>query len=255
MSWRSGWFLDCAPKTLVCSSGTVIPVGGYYFEVTITGTAAFDGGILVGVANRGTILNGIIASGINLAQPNSTGSVFFTSSIDPGFAGAAGWGYPTRCGGMAYGATAVPRTFGVALSTLHKKLWFKNQEDVVHGWSGGSTSNGDPATNNDGADLAALGVTGNIYIVVGALHHGIGVVNFGATAFAQAAPTGFFSVESASPGAQLNPSDKGTDIVLSGGNLTFNGTAVPVAFTPPIAGFSNNVGYTEGVRSRFCFAQ
>lgn len=272
MSWRAGWFLDCAPKTLICvSNGPVLPIGKYYFEVTITSGGA-DGtggyGILFGICNINAALVGVTASSINLAQPNSVNSCFVSSRANNPTESGLGWGYPNRPSGIPVEATGLTAVYGVALDTTNHKIWWRNitNGSPPSGLYGGDPTflnSGVPATNTYGADFSSGGgvspVTGTLYIMVGASHgtgaaKGTGTVNFGASAFTGTAPTGFGTIETAFPGAALNPNDN-SNIVLTNNNLSFAGTNVPVTFSPAISGFTTNVGFHNACRSRFAIAQ
>lgn len=247
-------------------SQVVLEAGKYYWEVKITeggadGTSGY--GILAGVSTIGATLTGVVAAAINAAQPNSAGSAFFNSRANNGVEHATGWGYPVRPAGITAGQALLNDVvFGLALDAVNRKIWWRNITDGVPAagaWDGGASPTGNPATNTGGADLAALAVDGPLYVLVGASHgsaaaKGAGVINFGATAFTGTAPTGFNSIYSVFPGAALNPNDN-SNITLSGGNLTFDGTDVPVTFSPAISGFTTNVGYHNAVRGNFAIAQ
>lgn len=265
-----GWWLDYQPASaLAFSQPAVVAAGGYYFEVTITSGGA-DGtggyGILFGICNASTVLVGTVANAINAAQPNSAGACFTSSRANNPTETTLGWGYPNRPTGIPVEATGLTAVYGVAIDTTNKKVWWRNITDAspAAGLYGGGTNinTGNPATNVQGADFSSGGpspVTGPIYILVGASHgattaKGTGTVNFGASAFTGTAPSGFVSIESAFPGATLNPADN-SNLVLSNGNLSFSGANVPVTFSPAISGFSTNVGFHNCCRSRFSIAQ
>lgn len=266
-----GWWLDFQPASAMAfSSITPITAAKYYFEVTITSGGA-DGtggyGILFGICNKSAVLVGVTASSINIAQPNSSGACFTSSRANNPFEGALGWGYPVRPTGVPVEAVGTTAVYGVALDTVNHKIWWRNITDASPGsglYGGGTNINtGNPATNVMGADFSSGGgaspVTGPVYIMVGASHgsaaaKGAGTLNFGATAFTGTAPTGFVSIESVFPGAALNPSDN-SNLVLSNGNLSFDGTNVPVTFSPAISGFVTNVGFHNACRSVFAIAQ
>lgn len=264
MSWQSGWYVDCAPKSYICvSSGPLLAAGKYYWEVT-TDTAAADGtggyGIHSGVCLDTTPLTGTVAVAVN--TPQGPGGAFISWRAQNPISDCGGWGDPLRMGGVSGGEpVTLGEKIGFALDTVNNKLWVKNvSANIPTGtWAGGAGQSGDPATNVDGWDLTAAGVTGSLFIICGASHgggsnKGVGTINFGATAFTGTPPTGFVSIESVFPGAALNPDDN-SNIVLSNGNLTFAGTNVPVTFSPAIGGFTTNVGYSNSVRSRFAIAQ
>lgn len=263
MSWRSGWYVDCAPKSYVCkSTGGGLPAGGYYFEVTIDegghdGTSGY--GIHFGICDSTLQLTGTFASAVNAAQ-GPGGNFWDTRINNSGAESVPGWGSPTRIGGITSGtAQTTGTTFAVAFSTVLQKVWVRNLTlalPATNGWAGGGSEAGDPVANTFGADFSSSGsspLTGSVYIVVGCSHgsgsvKGAGTINFGATAFVGTPPTGYVSIESLSPGAALNPADN-SNIVLSNGNLSFAGTNVPVTFSPAIGGFTSNVGYSSSVRS------
>jgi len=252
-----GWWLDFHPQSAIAFSGEPTPLtpGKYYWEVTITeggadGTSGY--GILMGVAEAGMALVDVVDTAVNLAQAGSQYGAFINIRVDAtGLEAANGWGYPNRSGGIGQGsADAVGNVYGLALDTLNKKLWYRNlTRNLPTGAWGGGASPGDPAANTEGCSLTFVAVTGPVYVMVGASHgaasaKGAGTINFGASAFTGTAPTGFVSIESVWPAAQLNPSD--TAIVISGGNLAFAGTNVPT---------TGNLGLSYAARSRFSIAQ
>lgn len=263
--WRYGWWLDGhQASSLVVASQAVVSAGKYYWETTITSGAA-DGtggyGILCGVCMPTLPLTGTVATSVNIAQ--GPGGQFVSWRAANPISDVTGWGSPTRMGGIFGGEPlAVGEKIAFALDTVNHKLWVRNVSSGVpaaNGWAGGASQSGDPVANVSGADLATNGLTGNLYIVCGCSHgaaaaKGTGTINFGATAFTGTPPTGFVSIESVFPGAALNSSDN-SNIVLSNGNLTFDGANVPVTFSPAIGGFTTNVGYSNAVRSRFSIAQ
>lgn len=267
--WRYGWWLDGHPAAsgVFVTSQAVITAGKYYWEVTITSGGA-DGtsgyGILLGVCSRAMVLTGTVATAINLAQPNSQYGAFINTRANNPIESANGWGYPARAGGIAVEIMgAPPGVYGVAINTITHKVWWRNITDnSPAGFWGGGGNSGDPVTGAEGADISASGpspVLGNVYAMVGASHgaaaaKGAGSINFGASAFTGAVPTGYVSIESVFPGANLNSADN-SNISLSGSNLVFDGTNVPVTFSPAISGFTSNVGFSNSVRSRFCIAQ
>lgn len=268
-----GWWLDGHPAAsgVFVTSQPVVTAGKYYWEVTIaTGGGGADGtggyGILFGIAGLGMVLTGTVCTSVNLPQGNSRYGNFCHSRANNPFSGASGWGYPLRVGGIPVEAVGTTAVYAVAVNTLTHKVWFRNLTDASPAaglWGGGSGS-GNPATDADGGLFTAAGnspILTNIYAMVGASHgaaaaRGGGSINFGASAFTGTVPSGFVSIESVFPGAALNPSDN-SNLTLSGGNLVFDGTSVPVAFSPrpPDVAFDTNVGYSNSCRSRFCIAQ
>lgn len=242
----------------------ILPAGKYYWEVTIDVGAA-DGtngyGIHSGVCMPSTPLTGTVATAINI--PQGPGGCFINWRAANPVSNCNGWGDPVRMGGIAGGEPlAVGEKIGFALDTINKKLWTRNVSlniPLAGGWAGGVSQSGNPVTNSDGADLAANGLTGALFIICGASHgaglnHGIGTINFGGTSFTGTIPAGFVSISSVLAEAALNPDDN-SNIALSNSDRTFSGENVPVTFSPPISGFSTNVGYSNSVRSNFSILQ
>lgn len=268
MSWRAGWYVDCAPKTYLARSSLILPAGAYYWEVTVT-EAGVDGtngyGILAGVCNSSFVLTGCCATAVNPATPNEQHGAFFSTHANNAFSPAPGQGYPNPTGSIPVELVGVPPgVYGLALDTINNKLWYRNITDNSPSgkYAGGSNSNGEPENNLHGADISASGpspVLGPVYPMFGASHgsgaaKGAGTVNFGASAFTGTAPTGFVSPYSVFPQAALNPDDN-SNLVLSNGNLSFDGTNVPVTFSPAIDIFTTNVGYSSACRANFAIAQ
>ena len=265
--WRYGWWLDCAPKggALFAASDVVLVAGKYYWEVT-TDAAAADGtagyGVHCGVCTASLQLTGTLATAVNV--PQGPGGAFINWRAANPISDCPGWGSPTRMGGITGGEPlAVAAKIGFALDTVNNKLWVRNITDGVPaaGWAGdiGGSQTGNPATNVAGCDLAVMGLSSFIYVFVGASHgattnRGIGTINFGASAFTGTVPSGFVSIYSVFPTAKLNSADN-SNLVLSNGDLTWDGTDVPVTFSPAIEGFTTNVGYSSSCRSNFLIAQ
>ena len=262
---KYGWFLDgnIAGAGMKVYSRQILDAGKYYWEVT-TDAAAADGtngyGIMSGVCTGNLLLTGTLATAVNV--PQGPGGQFINWRAANPVSDAPGWGSPTRMGGITGGEPlAVGAKMGFALDTVNNKLWVRNVTDGVpaSGWAGGASQSGDPATNVSGADLTANGLGGFLFIMVGASHgattnRGIGTINFGASAFTGTVPSGFVSIFSVFPTAKLNSADN-SNLVLSNGDLTFDGSAVPVTFSPAIEGFTTNVGYSSSCRSNFLIAQ
>jgi hypothetical protein len=260
-----GWFLDGSPggTGMKVYSQQILDAGKYYWEVT-TDAAAADGtagyGVHCGVCTGALLLTGTLATAVNV--PQGPGGQFINWRAANPISDAPGWGSPTRMGGITGGEPlAVGAKMGFALDTVNNKLWVRNVTDGVPagGWAGGASQSGDPATNVSGADLAANGLDGFLYVMVGASHgaaaaKGVGTINFGASAFTGTAPTGFVSIYSVFPTAKLNSADN-SNLVLSNGDLTFSGENVPVTFSPAIEGFTTNVGYSSSCRANFLIAQ
>jgi uncharacterized protein (TIGR02217 family) len=258
------WTNPLDPPIPVTPPG-VLPPGKYYWEMTVD-TAGRDGtagyGVLCGVCLASTPLTGTVATAINIAQ--GPGGAFISARAGDSTETCPGWGSPTRMGGIPQGCpAAVGEVFGFALDTINHKLWVRNVTRTVPvgGWAGdiAGNLNGNPVTNAFGADLAVMGLVGNLFMICGASHGagmsaGVGTVNLGQSAFVNPSLTGFVSIYSAYNAAALNAGDN-SNLVLTNAGKTFNGTNVPVTFSPPIAGFSTNVGYSNAVRSNFSIQQ
>jgi hypothetical protein len=234
-NWRHGWFLDRAPLVKAQSIGGFGSAGKYYFEVTLTSTSGFgSGSACFGICNSSANLPRIVDAAVNVAQAQTAGAIVIAAAPD---GGSNAWGYPTKLDLIGPGTWTLNQVMGVAVDTVNKLLWVKNISAGT-AWKGNGGPLSDPSTGADGADFATANhpVTGNIYAFVGAgdgdgLSGGGARVNFGATAFTGALPTGY-----AAWGATdtLNPDDN-SNLTLSGGNLIATalreiaGTNVPQA--------------------------
>lgn len=150
MSWRSGWFLDCAPKSYVClSTGGGDAHGGYYFEVTLDylgtgGHATYDftgAQIAAGLAGEDAPLRSVIAHGDNVLS-TPTKSIM---AVWPGI--PAGYGLFNESGVQG-------KTIAFAVNTGTKLVWTKNLTDNI-GWNNGAGGTPDPATGVGGTSYAS----------------------------------------------------------------------------------------------------
>lgn len=239
MSWRAGWFLDCAPKSLVCSStGATVSAGKYYFEVTLDvgGIGADEGyGIVVGFAGASATLFDTVLANVNLAQAASAQTNFTGPARTDVGVNLPGWGYPVRPTGCSP-VNATGQKIGVAINTVTKRIFWRN---ATTGSIWNLDASVDPATGagTNQIDFSASGsspITGSVYVLVGAslgnssfggpyTLKGKGTLNFGASAFTGAIPSGYVSIESVFTGAALNPKDN-SNLTLTNGNLTFEAT-------------------------------
>jgi len=257
--WRYGWWLDGSPKTMLVSSGAVLPAGKYYWEVQILtgGVGASAGyGVLAGIANASLLVTDTVDASVNLAQLRSQYGIFWTSKVDAA-GGTPVFGYPTLPSVAAQRvATAVNDIWAIALNTTTHRIWWRRLTGANTNWNVSALA--DPATGVGGEDISASGyspVIGRIYALCGAdlgdnplntfTSPGSGKVNFGATAFSGTAPTSFVSPYSIYTDAVLSSTDKSASITLSGGNLTFAGNARNGAYADPYS----------CARSNFSFAQ
>lgn len=231
VNWRHGWFLDRAPLVGVVSSGGTGSAGKYYFEVKLTTTNGFASGTGVfGICNSGATLARIVDVSVNIAQ----GPGAITVYGDPN-GGSNMFGYPGKTGLVGPGTWALNQTMGLAVDTINHKLWVR----VPAGTWIGNGFTADPVTGVNGADWASGGlspVTGNIYAFVGGTNtsgvsFGGVTVNFGATAFVLALPTGYSAWGATEI---LNPADN-SNLTLSGGNLVANAASAIVGTNGPAA--------------------
>lgn len=232
-NWRHGWFLDSAPLVAAKSSGGTGSAGKYYFEVKLTTTNGFaTGSGVFGICNSGANLARIVDVNVNVAQAQTAGAIVWTG--DPN-GGNNAWGYPTKLTLGGPGQWNLDEIFGVAIDTVNKLVWVRKPSGV---WVGNGNPSPDPVTGAEGVDFASADhpVTGNIYAFAGGTNtnpasYGGVTLNFGATAFSIAAPTGF-SAWGASE--ILNPADN-SNLTLSGGNLVADAASAITGTNGPAA--------------------
>lgn len=225
--------------TFTTSGGTALSGGKFYFE---------GKGVAFTSASEAAI--GICGAGFDLTNPIS-----FDVSPPPGVAGAEaafltfktsgahpiGWGYPTGPPDTATSVVSTNDWIGIAVDTINSLLWWRNATASPTVWWGNGSGAPDPVTGADGFSFdpstGSAPITGNVYILGGGGNENTTpyptlTLNTGASGFASAAPTGFSAWGSATT---FNPSDKATEISLSGGNLTLTTTDIagsnqPTAF-------------------------
>lgn len=239
MSWRSGWFVDCAPKSLICvSRGASLPAGTYYWEVKMDrgGFVYIVWGIAIGVCTASAQLAYIVDAEVNSAQAASQYANFVTITVDGVGVAAPSWGYPNRpVAGPHYAIADDGQTYAIAINTTTHRMWWRNNTGADTRWN--LSAPADPATGVGGFDISASGdspMVGPLYPMVGATRGATtnaaydttskGTINFGGSAFVGTPPTGFISPYSLL-GAQckLDPNANG-GVILSNNNLTFEGT-------------------------------
>lgn len=254
-----GWFLDGHPAGIMTpvSAGKTLTAGKYYFEVTLDdgGIGSDEGwGIVVGFGSSSAILFNTFLANVGIAQANAA-QTNLLGAIRGDVSNLSGMGHPVVPVGCSP-LTANGQKIGLAINTIAKTIWWRNA-------STGSIWNldaaADPATGAgvNIIDFSASGsspITGSVFVIVGAslgnsggfgspyTEKGQGTVNFGASAFTGTAPSGYSSINSAFPGAALNPNDN-SNLTLTNGNLTFEATTRTVANQPICC-----------VRSRFSIA-
>jgi hypothetical protein len=150
--------------------GTLGATGGkLYFEVVGTATLA---SAYVGVATSAALAGNIISSvalGFMTLGPSS-GNIWFNGSNT----------------GLSLGATITTQTVCVAIDLVNGLGWFRLNNG---NWNGSGTAN--PATGTGGVNIAALFPGNPCFPAVATFSTNVATVNFGATAFAQAIPSGF----------------------------------------------------------------
>lgn len=142
--------------------------GKYYFEATMDAIAS--GLNIVGIANTTAALNNYIGSDVNGMGAGSTGAVYrggsAVASIDVSTAG---------------------ERICIAVDLDADLFWARSENG---NWNGSASA--DPATGTGGLALPSGLTSGNVYAAVGASGAGNAItVNFGETAFAFTAPSGF----------------------------------------------------------------
>lgn len=147
-----------------------------YFEIAWSG--AFRGNsTMAGIALLSATLANI-SSAITGAVCYSCAGSIFNNSFTPVATGHPVWN------------NATPVTICVAVDLFNDRIWFRLNNGV---WNNSGTA--DPATNVGGIDISNLFASAGAAPV--ALFQGntgiIATANFGATAFAQAVPSGFVS--------------------------------------------------------------
>jgi hypothetical protein len=146
--------------------------GKYYVEFTIvSGTGSFDTG--AGVANSSASLT----AGIGSPDTNSTASYKGSASI---FVANA------TVGSLAVAPT-VGDVIGLAIDLGNNAIWYRVNSGT---WNNGAN---DPATNTGGKSIS--GIAGPFFVIVSTAKTGTGdgsiTANFGGSAYAFTAPSGF----------------------------------------------------------------
>jgi len=148
--------------------------GKYYFEYTITST--INSFTCCGIANAAHALNGeFLGGGTNSLSYVPSGSVFVNSAQFPG----------TPIASFTTGDTV-----GLAFDLTTQKLWARVG---AGGWNNDILANQNPATATGGLDFVGRLAAGVVYFPAAFdSNPGSGLTaNFGQTAYAHAAPSGF----------------------------------------------------------------
>jgi hypothetical protein len=165
--------LTAAQTTTTITSGvhvlTARTTGKYYFEMTVT--VINSGARGVGLINPGASYNGVIATGLNCV-------IYYTNSGNISSNNASS--------GKSVGIAAVGQVIGVAIDLDARKAWFRR---AGGNWNGEVIGISDPA-----AGLGGVTVGSGAFAPVVAFSNSFAsafTANFGATAYANAAPSGF----------------------------------------------------------------
>lgn len=232
--WRSGWLVDLAAGTYAAissgGSGGGGGAGRYYFEATIVAARA-EAKACVGLANPA----------FNLTNPQELDFAAGTyASLDGGLfvsnsdTKSDGWnGNPGPTIPSSGSGTPVGETIGIVFDNTLRTVWFR-RSDAPSTWLGGGVSpTPDPTTGTHGYPISQVGISAgdNVFILCGAgwanfggTSHAQLTLNCGGSAFVMTLPTNCTAWGST---VTLNPSDKDSYIVLSGGNLTMTTGDIP----------------------------
>ena len=232
-NWVTGWWLDCAPKSLIVISGSNL-----YFEVTLTHLENTSG-VYVGLSQASPVapssLFDFAAESTTTPQSGMAGTIGFTF-VSGGKEGLSqGRGYPTNptLGGSLQAAPTSGDTMAFAISTSSRQMWV---QDVTaeSGWYGGSDGGtGDPVAGLNGSNFSSAGdspILGPFQFLFGCFNnsggYGWGTINFGATSFVGALPAGYQAVD-VTGGSILNSSDNSNLNIVGG--LQFNSQGVTIS--------------------------
>jgi hypothetical protein len=189
---------------------SAVTSGKYYFEIT---TDVIPDGV---ANNRCVGIATVVATYPNLGTNGTGGNIYYYTRATNNI-----WSNGTNLGITVSPVPVAGSKVCVAADFDNKRIWFRVNNGL---WNNNASAN--PATNVGGATIipttpmvpcvvfgGSLGVAGNAL-----------TANFGATAYAQAVPSGFSNwplvVSAASPA--FDPATA-TAVVLSGGNLIVTG--------------------------------
>lgn len=242
---RKGWFCDHAPgrAKLITGNGSLVGTKGkYYFEVKVVASTS-GSKVCIGIANSTFNLENHqpldLAAGSYAAL---NGGCF----ISVGNTGAVvnGWGGTGTPPSVGF-TVATGDWVGVAVDTNTGFAWWRNATQAPAAWSGGSgVLTPDPVAEVQGyAYDANATMSGDVYVLVGGGNEGTtplpsGLCNFGGSAFAASAPTGYSPWNASDT---LNPADVATEFVLSSLNLGYQ-----VGIITPNANQYSAYGRTQG---------
>jgi hypothetical protein len=144
--------------------------GKFYFEITWSSNAG-GGNTGCGIATIAAVLSSVGASAANAALVFVSGNIYVNGS---------------NVGSITM--ASAPFTICVAVDLPNSRIWFRSGNG---NWNNSGTAN--PATNTGGLDISALFPTNAAYALMSVNGATIPTytANFGATAFAQAVPSGF----------------------------------------------------------------
>lgn len=198
--------------TWTASQSTVLSLigatsGKLYFEVTFT-SGTSSGNAAVGVGPSSEPLTGK-QIGYNDAVTGSVGCFQSSGNVyKDGSSSSIGSASPFSSAG---------NTICVAVDASNRLIWFKTG---AGNWNGNASNN--PATGVGGFAISGAGA---IYAAIGTDSAAVFTANFGGSAFAQTAPSGFSSWQSAGTSTPtLSPSDVAYSGLANGDLMQYNGS-------------------------------
>jgi hypothetical protein len=152
-------------------SGTSVSSGKYYFEGKLT--AIINNSLTVGICTAAANLATVNGNSTAAAAATRLGSIF-VNNVNTG---------------ATLGTRAVNDVIGVAVDATARLIWFRVAPSG--NWNGSGTA--DPAAGTGGLNISAL--SGALFVLAstGSTANDVVTVNFGASAFSGAVPSGFTS--------------------------------------------------------------
>jgi hypothetical protein len=247
MTWRAGWNVDCAAGTyaVICTGGS-LAAGKMYFEAT---GVAFDSTAkaFIGIGNIFAQIVNPISFDVSPPSP-STGASMCGLTFGTSGAHLQGWGYPGNIPDSGTTTFATGDTVGLAVDTINSKLWWRNATTTPTTWWGKGSGSPDPVAGTDGFDFTpstgTCPIVGNLYVIAGGGNEVVTSandikVNFGATSFVAAAPSGWVAWDS-SGGSKLNINDRDSHIILDVNALEITGFTAIAGSNQPTAFIRSN---------------
>lgn len=249
--WRSGWFLDCAPRSLIClSTGGGAAKGKLYFEFTPTylggggalGYTFSTPSVGAGFAGYDTpLFNVLTDAGNSLSTPNK--SIFLFAPTLP------------ANGGLGAEAAVQGNVLGIAVDMTAKLVWVKNWSKGT-GWNKAASPPQDPAAGTGGLSYGSNITSGSSLYTMGVIGSGQGGVP------APAAPTLTAVASAGAPGgtvyvriAYLDASGGGLASLPSSITLAANFAAQVTAPGAPSYGTDGGYATFAGTSADACLMQ